>query len=139
MTDPTAPGMSDADKAAAWDAHVAAQTAPAAAAAAVPQPYTGPPGAGQLSRPLPPPPPPEPPKTVPIPHPEESFAPGELAQYTYTHPADKPGVKRTQVVMVTHTDDTHIHGFVLAEMKDLASFLKGELTHGHHDPAPAGS
>jgi len=118
------PEMTAEQKAAAWDQHVAGQ----AAEAAVPRPYAGPAGGGQLSAPLAPPPPPEPPKTVETPHLDESFTAGDLARYHYIHPADKPGVTRTQVVMVTHEDEHHVHGFVVGELRDLASFLKGELT-----------
>ena len=98
-------------------------------------PYSGPPGAGQLAAPLAPPPPPAPPAEPETPHPDETFAPGELALYDYEHPADKPGKTRTQLVMVSHTDDTHVHGLVLGELKDVASFVKGQLHRGNQAAA----
>lgn len=111
------------------------------AAALAPAPgalvYAGPAGAGQLSAPLQPDPPSPPPPVAPVPHPEQTFAPGQLAMYDYAHPADKPGTTRTQVVMVTHTGEHHVHGLVLGEVQNIASFLKGQL-RGDHDPAAAG-
>lgn len=113
-------------KAAAYDAWQQEQQA---ARADQPQQYAGPAGAGQLAAPVQPPPPAEPPREVATPHPGESFAPAEMGFYSYQHPADPPGQKRTQVVLVTHVDDSHVHGLVMGELRNLASFLAGELTH----------
>jgi hypothetical protein len=111
------------------------QLAEARAAAPAPQAYAGPGGAGQLAAPLPPAVPPAPPAEPDQPHPGETFTPGELAYYAYHDHRDKPGAVRAQVVVVTHTDDDHVHALVLGDAGQLASFARGQLTHAH--PAAA--
>lgn len=104
-----------------------------------PQAYAGPAGGGQLAAPLQPPPPPAPPPEADTPHAAEApLGPGEIGFYSYVHPADKPGVTRTQAIQVTHADEDHVHGFVLGELRGLASFVHGQLTRSVPDAA-AGS
>lgn len=106
--------------------------AAARAAAAGGQPYAGPAGAGSLSAPLAPPPPdPGPPPGPPAPHPGETFAPGDMGWYTYHDHRDREGTDRTQLVVVTHVDDDHVHAMVLGDSRSVASFAAGQLTHGH--------
>lgn len=103
-----------------------------------PQAYAGPAGAGQLAAPLQPPPPTPPPPEAEVPHAGEApLQPGQIGFYAYEHPADKPGVKRVQAIQVTHADEDHVHGFVVGELRDLASFLHGQLARSPH--AAAGS
>jgi hypothetical protein len=109
-------------------------TEPTNASAA--QPYAGPAGAGQLGAPLPPAPAPAPPAPIPGDDREpEEFSPSHMAFYAYHDHRDPPGAQRVQVVLVTHVDDEHVHGMVLGDARQLASFAPGELSHGYPDPA----
>lgn len=96
-----------------------------------PRAYDGPQGGGSLAAPLQPDPaPPARPAEPEQPHPGETFAPGELATYAYHDHRDPEGTTRSQVVMVTHVDDDHVHGLVVGQLRDVASFPHGALTHG---------
>lgn len=94
-------------------------------------PYAGPAGIGQAGSPLAPPAPPAPIAEHDQPNPDEVFAPGELGYYTFADPRTPAAPPRTQVIAVTHVDDQHVHGLVLGDAKDLASFGHGTLTHAH--------
>lgn len=94
-------------------------------------PYAGPAGSGQLGAPLAPPPAPPLPTEHAQPNPDEVWAPGELGYYTWQDPRTPASEPRVQVVAVTHVDDQHVHGLVLGDAKDLASFGHGTLTHQH--------
>lgn len=65
----------------------------------------------------------------------ESFAPGELAYYSYHRNGDPENVTRTQLVLVAGQSDTHVYGLVLGDVKDYAQFGAGVLTH---TPPPIG-
>lgn len=96
-----------------------------------PQQYAGPAGAGQMAPPLQPPPAPPAPASVATPYASESFAPGDMAFFTYHDHRDPEGVNRTQVAVVAHVDENHVHAVVLADASQLASFVHGQLTHGY--------
>lgn len=98
------------------------------------QPYAGPAGVGQFGAPLQPPPPPAPVPVDVTPHPDESWQPGELGYYTYHDHRDPEGTDRTQLIMVTHVEENHVHGIVLGDTSNGAQFAPGVLTHEH----PAG-
>jgi hypothetical protein len=107
------------------------------AAGPAPVPYAGPAGAGQLAAPLQPAPPPAPPREPDVPHPGVRLRPGELARYTYHDHRDPEGVNRDQLVMVSHTDDDHVHGFVVGNLQEVASFLHGQLARHGDEPGTA--
>lgn len=80
------------------------------------------------------------PEPVPVaqhaqPNSGESFAPGELAYYSYHRNGDPENVNRTQLVLVAGQSDTHVYGMVLGDVKDYAQFGAGVLTH---TPPPLG-
>ena len=100
----------------------AAPTAPAAGSPVRP--------ALSAAMPRDPEPPPAPP-AAPLPHPGEVFAPGEFGYYSYHRNGDPEGVMRTQLVAVAHVTADHVHGLVLGDVADVASFGQGVLTHGY--------
>jgi hypothetical protein len=100
-----------------------------------PAPYAGPQGPASLGTPLAPDPvPPPAPAGPPAPHPDEEFVPGQMAWYSYHDHRDPEGRDRVQLVAVTHVTDDHVHGLVLGDARNLASFARGVLTHQHPGP-----
>jgi hypothetical protein len=93
--------------------------------AAVPRPSAG---IAATAAPVRPDPEPEPPKAAPAPHAGETFEPGQLGYYSYHRNGDPEGVDRTQVVAVVATTADHVHGLVLGDAADVASFAQGQLT-----------
>jgi hypothetical protein len=96
-----------------------------------PAPYAGPQGPASMGAPLQPDPPPPPVTTPDVPHPDEEFQPGQMGWYSYHDHRDPEGTDRVQLVAVTHATDDHVHGVVLCDARQLASFARGVLTRQH--------
>lgn len=86
-------------------------------------------GMAQLAAPRQPDPEPVPPAQPSTPHPDETFASGEMGYYSYHRNGDPEGVDRVQLVMVAEVTDSHVFGLVLGDTENLAQFAVGQLTH----------